>query len=327
MNEINPLQFKFQFVRDGKVQSMFSKKGSADENGLILGKSSLQYDQVIDTTTRDNRLIIVLAPNTQIDADLGKSLATENTIVLEIYKIEPIELERYIDRQCTVREVEKNKQRLAAEGKSNLFRTQTCQECNSIIDLSELDKSIYTYCRFCETVLKSEGEKATSGASYRVCDECNLFDRVRGYTEFYFYFLLVIYGYSYKRRHICDNCVDKIFWKMLLLNFIFIIGIPPAIYMKIKSLSGRDPYLKKLAKANSLAKKGKFREASAIYLELNNKYPDHPGLLMNQGLAHLYANDVDGAIHAFNSSAKSCSNYLPVFRLINRLQNMAQSQD
>lgn len=320
MTNLNSLEFKFKFVREGSALSMFSKKGAADENHLTLGNASLRYDDIIDTTTRDKRLIITLAQDTEIDPMLAKSLAAQNAFVLEVNNINTSRVERYIDRQCAIREAEKSKQRLAKEGNGHLFRTQVCTECESIIDLSELDKSNYIYCRFCDTVLKNSGEKVITGDSYRVCDECSMFDRVRGYTEFYFYFLLIVYGYSYKKRYICDHCADGIFWKMLLLNFIFIIGVPSAIYMKIKSMSGRDPYLKKLAKANALAKKGKHQEADVLYRELQNRYPDHPGILMNQALGHLYANDAEGAEHYLRSAIKTCSNYLPVFQLLNRMQ-------
>ncbi|RLC90557.1 MAG: hypothetical protein DRI77_14695, partial [Chloroflexi bacterium] len=127
-------------------------------------------------------------------------------------------------------------------------------------------------------------------------------------------------GFSYKRRYLCDSCANSLFWKMFLTNFLFVLGILPSIYLKIKSLTGRDPYLKELAKANGLARKGQHQKASIIFDRLYERYPDHPGLLMNEGLGNLIGNDVNGAVNCFTHSLKACSNYLPVAQLMRRMQ-------
>ena len=151
-----------------------------------------------------------------------------------------------------------------------------------------------------------------------------MFDRVRGYTEFYFYFLVIAYGFSMKRRHVCDNCADSIFRKTLLLNLIFILGVPSSIYLKLKSLSGREPLLRELAKANALARKGRFKEAAPIFKRLQSKYPDHPGLLLDEGLGYLQGKNYNSAFEQFKRALSACNNYLPVLQLIQRIQNSSQ---
>jgi tetratricopeptide (TPR) repeat protein len=152
-----------------------------------------------------------------------------------------------------------------------------------------------------------------------------MYDRVRGYTVFYFYFLLVVYGYSLKRRFVCDTCAADLAKKALLLNFIFLLGIPSSIYMWIKSAAGRDPYFQDLAKANKLARKGKYQQADEIYDRLFSLYPEHPGLLMNKGLGHLHGGDGSGAAGFLTRSLKACGNYLPTRQIIQRLQQAAQA--
>jgi hypothetical protein len=155
-----------------------------------------------------------------------------------------------------------------------------------------------------------------------------MFDRVRGYTEFYFYFLIVAYGYSLKVRHVCDSCAHALFKKTFFANLLFVFGVPSSIYLKLKSLTGRAPHFKELAKANSLARKGRYRQASAIYYSrLYEKIPEHPGLLMNEGLGHLVGDDVDGARACFQRAQKACSNYLPVLRLISRMENAPATRE
>jgi tetratricopeptide (TPR) repeat protein len=148
-----------------------------------------------------------------------------------------------------------------------------------------------------------------------------MFDRVRGYTEFYFYFLLVAYGFSMKRRFVCDNCADSIFRKTLLRNLIFLLGVPSSIYLKLKSITGREPFLRELAKANTLARKGRYKEAAPIFAKLQSKYPEHPGLLLDEGMGYLMGKNYSGAVGQFNRALMSCNNYLPALRLMQQIQN------
>lgn len=318
--KIAALSFKFKYVRNGQVRGWFAQKGIANDRGLILGEDTLGYNDILDTTTRDNRLILAISPGTRLGKNLSKAVIDDQAVAVKVYKVKAQELEKYIDRMCSLREVERKRQELAAAGRADLFRATTCPECQAAIDLSELAETQYVYCRYCETVFTQRRQVVTKGSVYRVCGECGMFDRVRGYTEFYFYFLVVAYGFSYKRRYLCDSCANSLFWKMFLTNFLFVLGILPSIYLKIKSLTSRDPYLRELAKANGLARKGHHQKASIIFDRLYERYPDHPGLLMNEGLGNSIGNDVNGAVHCFTRSLKACSNYLPVAQLMRRMQ-------
>jgi predicted Zn-dependent protease len=133
----------------------------------------------------------------------------------------------------------------------------------------------------------------------------------------------VVYGYSIKRRFVCDACAMSLAQRALLLNLIFILGVPSAIYMWIKALSGRDPYFQDLAKANKLARKGKYQEADEIYDKLFSLYPEHPGLLMNKGLGHLHGKDGNNGVGLLTRSLKACANYIPTMQIIQRLRQAA----
>ena len=318
------LNFKFRFVSGGHPLGLFSLAGKATSQELILGEEFLRYDEILDTSVRDDRILLVLSPRKKWGKKLSKALINGNGIAIEVYKVEAVNLERHINRVCSQRKTELNRQRLIAAGKGDLFRFAVCPECQAIIDLSELGISRYTYCRFCETVFTEKQEIITKGTVYRICTECGMFDRVRGYTEFYFYFLVIAYGFSMKRRHVCDNCADSIFRKTLLLNLIFILGVPSSIYLKLKSLSGREPLLRELAKANALARKGRFKEAAPIFKRLQSKYPDHPGLLLDEGLGYLQGKNYNSAFEQFKRALSACNNYLPVLQLIQRIQNSSQ---
>lgn len=320
------LKFKFRFVKGGQQTGILSKKGLATQTELTLGGDHVRYSDIVDTTTRDKRLVIVLRPGGDYGPVISKGESEGGIIVLETYKVKALELERFVDRLSAEKLLQQRKSDLAAEGKGHLYRESSCPHCQARIDLSELDKSTYTYCRFCETVFREGADTVTKGDTYRVCDECDMFDRVRGYTEFYFYFLLVVYGFSYKRRHLCDNCASSLFWKVLLINMIFVLGVPSAIWLKIKSMSGRDPALGELAGANKLALKGKMGEAEPVFHRLYQQYPDHPGLLYNQAIGHLTGGeDIDSAMGYFDRSLTSCANYFPTIQFLARLQAVAEA--
>lgn len=317
------ISFKFKYVQNKYAQGLFAQKGVANETEILLGKERLIYEDIADTVTRDRRIAIAISPSASLSPEVSKRLS-DSTLMLEVYNTQALELEKFIDRITSHKQAEINRQQLVAAGQEHLFYTVTCPDCGATIDLSRLDRTSYIYCRFCETIFQENQPLMTKGAEYRVCDECHMFDRVQGYTEFYFYFLLVVYGFSYNRRHLCDNCAHNVFLKTLLINLIFILGIFPSIWIKIKSMKGREPALKELAKANALAKKGKYQQASPIYQRLHNGYPNHPGLLLDEGLAHMFGSDAAGGMERFQRSLSSCSNYYPTINLLRQLQAPAQ---
>src|SRR5690606_12310932 len=118
-----------------------------------------------------------------------KVLADQSVLILSVSKVKALDLERFVDRVSSYIQTEQHRKKLDAEGKSDLFHTMICPECNAVVDLSELDKSHYVYCRFCESVFTARDHSVTTqGHAYRVCEECHMYARVQGYTEFYFYF-------------------------------------------------------------------------------------------------------------------------------------------
>ncbi len=320
------ITFKFRYVMNAHAQGIFAKKGIVNEQEILLDKERLIYDDIVDSTTRDRRIVLTLSSSASLSKKVSEKVIETAYLVLEIYNAKPLEIERFIDRISSKKEVEQKQRQLIAAGEGNLFRSAVCPHCEATIDLSDLNRSSYIYCRFCETVFRETQTAMTRGENYRVCEECQMFDRVKGYTEFYFYFLLVVYGYSYKRRHLCDNCAGNLFVKMILINFIFILGIIPSLCVKIKSMMGRDPELKRLAKANALALNGKYDRAAGIYEQLYQSYANHPGLLMNQGIGHLKGSDLSGASRCFEKSLAACSNYVPTMRLLQRMQAATQSE-
>ncbi|MEM7332159.1 MAG: hypothetical protein AAF490_08705 [Chloroflexota bacterium] len=320
------IAFKFKFVKNGSAQGFRSKKASASTQRLFLNELNVPYDAIMDTTSRDNRLVIQLFPNSGVDEEIRKEFAQSNVLILEVSQAKAIDLEKYIDRHASLQVANKRKKMLAAKGQEHLFKSITCPHCSATVDLTDYEKSPHIYCRYCESILSQSLELIADGDHYRHCDECNLFDRVQGHTEFYFYFLLIVYGFRSKRRHLCDACALKISNKALLINFPFILGIFPALYMRIKASQGKDGKIKNITKANKLALAGKYQEADTIYENMLMNHPDHPGILFNQAMAHFNGQDAQAGVDYVRRSMNASGNYLPSLRLISRLNQAAQAK-
>jgi hypothetical protein len=152
-----------------------------------------------------------------------------------------------------------------------------------------------------------------------VCSECGLFGQIRPYTVFHFYFLLIVYGFRYQRRYLCDTCAQKTAIRTLLLNLIFLVGVPTAVYNYFKARSEGDSEFAGLAKANALALKGNYQEADRLYDRLSMQSGHHPGILMNQGLGHLRGGDTRGAVEFFHASLGAAPNYGPTWQVLDSL--------
>ena len=311
------LDFKFTFVRGGNAASVFAKDGMVCAEGIVLDGRRLPHQCILDTDTRDRRIVLTLDNLAWADPTLSE-FVEDGFLVLEVRKPDARTVEKTIDRFASYLEAETKRQRLAAEGREHEFRTQTCPSCYATVDLSCLPQSEYYYCRFCSSV-HHFAQAQPMADHYRTCDECAMFDRNQSYTEFYFYFLVLVYGFSVTRRHMCDNCARGLFWKAFLINFIFVLGVPSAIWIRLKSRIGREASLAQLADANAKALKGDARASQALFAGLHQVLPNHPGLHTNEARGYLEAGDAHSAYTSLQHALTACPNYLPAQALTQAL--------
>jgi len=318
--------FKFRYVQNKQGTGFMSKKGSVTDTDITLDGEAIPYRNIVETSSRDNRFVLALAAGTQLGPKNTKRIQNNHYLVIEVAKVKADQLKKHVDHFGSAIWAEAHRQRLASEGKENIYNTLVCPQCKATVDLSGFDRTAYVYCPYCGSIVNYNLKVVSNSDTYSICDECQMYDRVRGYTVFYFYFLLVVYGWSVKRRFVCDTCATNIAQRALLTNLIFLLGVPSSIYMWIRAQSGREPYFQDLAKANKLARKGKFKEADEIYDRLFSLYPDHPGLTMNKGLGHLHGKDGSGGMNFLTRSLRACANYFPSIQLIQRIQKASQAK-
>ncbi len=319
--------FQFRFVRGGEASGLGVGRGLAQESGLKLGQQELPYDLITDTFFRERRLVLAVK-GAGLDEKLAKNLQ-DGVLVLEIYKWSAELLKQFIDQRLSLRRADENRRRMAGDGRPEAFRSEVCPQCRATIDLSEKPKTSFLFCPFCDSLWRSQGgvwtlSPAVKGARMGACDECSFWGRIKGYTEFYFYFLLVVYGFSSKKRQLCDGCAARLFWKNLALNFCFVLGIPAALILKVRALAGRDADFKILARANALGRGGRTDQAAPLYDQLMSRWPDHPGILFNQALTRALGGDIQGAGEFCRRAEASCSNYQPAANLAEKLDGVAR---
>lgn len=330
MYDTSRLDFKFRFVRGGEATGFGERKGSADEQGLTLNDWRVPFESIGLTVNRGKRFVFTVNA-AGLDEKLVKNIQ-EGVLVIEVSKINANDLKQFTDRRLSTLRVTEKRRQLNNEGKADAVRFVPCPRCQSTIDLCEKPKTPHIYCPFCDGVFLLSGKDSVSGtlvpevqgAQATQCEDCGFFGRVKEYTEFYFYFLLVVYGYRYKKRPLCDTCADRLFWKNFLINLLFVIGTPFAFGLKAKSMKGRSAQWKTLAKANALGKRGKTSEAMPLYESLFTQWPEHPGLIFNQAMARAAAGELPAATEACRRSLVSCANYEPAARLQQAIAQVSQ---
>lgn len=316
MTELTPEQdFKAKYVVNGQAVGFGRVKCRWTDDGIFLGEDFLPFDSILDTTSRDKRIVMVLDPAFEPTGKMAKRLMEGHFIAIEPSG-SARQLEMAIDRRCSAREAATTRRQLEAEGRGHLIREEKCPACESTVDLSGLERTDYTYCRFCESLFTRD--RITDGNEYKTCDQCGMFDHIQPYTEFYFYFLLIVYGFSYKQVYLCHSCANKLFLKALGLNLIFVLGVPSAIWVKIKSAMNRKHDFEGLDKANALSKLGKSQEANQYYQAILANHPNHPAILMNKALGQFIGDDQSGGIATLQDSLRACNHYVPVLRMLQK---------
>ena len=319
------ISFNFTFATGETEITWSGYKGIVNDSEIALGQTGMSLMAVSETLARPERLIIALKEGAQIPQELMKNVE-DGVIVLNVMSDDPVKIKRVIDKHSSAISTREHKKQLEAQGQGAAFRSQLCAHCGSTINLSGLPETAYYFCPFCESVYLAGGAIVNKGDEYCTCDECDLFGHVQEYKIFYFYFLLVIYGWRSQQRFLCDGCARGELLKTLLCNLFFILGVPVSLWGLFRSYSGQDPRFGELLEANDYAREGKADLAGNIYQQIAGKNPMHPGLAMNKGVAHLHGNNVNGAIESFSAALETCSNYVPAIRLLQRMAPHQQAQ-
>jgi len=212
---------------------------------------------------------------------------------------------------------------LQKRGLGHTYRDAVCPECSATVILSDMPESPQLYCQFCDTLVTTDptAEPIAKESEFKICEECGMYSRPRKFTIFYFYFLLVIYGWWSDTTWRCPACMRGEAWKMLFGNLIFLLGVPVAITQLIRSYGG-DKVLGKfkgLDTGNLKARKGNVNGALQHYETIMERVPYAAGIKYNLATALLGTGEQEKAAQVYELALDDCSNYAPAYHQLRAL--------
>lgn len=287
----------------GQTQGFLASKGVLRDTGLELVDGPIASSRFVRAEARDRRVVVWL-----------KEESGGNTPhVFEFYSPKPAEFARAFNRIASDTFTLTRQEALEAHGRGSELRVRRCTACDGMIDRTDFPETPEAYCPFCDTV--SHGSvPAKEQEKIRICDSCGYFSMPRTITCFYFYFLLVLYGFRWQKKHMCSPCMRAEGWKMLAGNLVFVLGVPVAMtqlgraYFGGTALSGAYCGLEG---ANVVAKARKPEEAAKKYAEIAARLGGSAVSSFNAGLAFASAQRLGEAQQAFEASLRRCSNFGP----------------
>jgi len=298
------LLFKYQLVNEeGQPTSWLSKKGSFDGEQIHLDGESFPATSIVLTMLVKKVFVFVVA-----DAEHGA-----RTISLVMHSGNTRLLKTEVDRIRSAAQVAQAEIAWRSNGQIGAFRKEMCPNCAATLNLSNYDTTPQMFCDYCDTVytVPKQPETPANESEYRLCEHCGMYSRPRKFIEFYFYFVFVVYGWWTNESMRCPACMRGTAWRMLLVNFLFVLGIIPSVYQLIRAYASDkvSGAFSGLHAANLKATKRNYSAATKIYQSILERVPLAAGIHYNLGLALVQNKEWERAAAAFELSLDDCSNY------------------
>lgn len=312
-----PFAFKFHWINEqGNVAGMFRKRGRFDGETLILEKTEIPAAAIVQSVVRDNRVILAIHTHDEQRPIVPLLFQPSSKQVTN-------ELKSRLDVARSRTWARQHREMLGKKGVEHTYRDAVCPVCGATLVLSDMPRSPQLYCHFCDslTTIDPAARPVKDEREFKLCEECGMYSRPRKFTVFYFYFLVVFYGWWSKPTWRCPGCMRGEAWQMLLGNFLFVLGLPVAIAQLVRCY-GSDvvagPF-KGLDTGNLLAKKGDPVGALRLYRGILERVPHSAGVKYNLGMALLTQGDKQRAAEAFELALEDCSNYVPAYQRLKAL--------
>ncbi len=298
------LLFKYQVVNDaGQLTSWLAKKGSFDGESIHLDGESFPATSIVMTMLIKKVFVFSVE-----DTELGA-----RTLSLVMHSGNTQLLRAEVDRIRSAAQVSKAEIAWRSDRQSGAFRKELCPNCSATLNLSSFDATPQIYCDYCDTVytVPKQPETPANESEYRLCEHCGMYSRPRKFTEFYFYFLFVVYGWWTNDSMRCPACMRGTAWRMLAINFLFVLGILPSVYQLVRAYASDkvSGAFSGLHAANLKATKRNYSAATKIYQSILERVPFAAGIHYNLGLALVQNKEWERASAAFELSLDDCSNY------------------
>jgi len=296
------IAFKYRLLdSNGQVTGFLSKRGSFDGQTLVLDKQPITVEAVIRAMRRFNRLMIIFHGETD-------ELAV---LTLAIHKGDIGRLHSSLNMFASEAQARRRLDHLESTGQAEKFRVETCPHCQATIDMTGFPASPQVHCPYCDVIGTLE-QTVEDEEKFSHCDQCELFAQAKEFTAFFFYFLIVLYGYSHRQMFICRSCMRRQAWKMFFSNLIFLLGVPVSLVQICRAHFGRwstNPAFAGLNRAATLYSGKRYDQASGIYEQLAGQISCCAGVHYNHGMAEASAGRIAEAATQFELALQDCANY------------------
>lgn len=318
MDEIREptFKFKFQFIgENGQPTTMLSRKGQFDGETLVLDQLRYPVEALLVVEHRQKRVMLVVPES-------------DNQSVMLTLQFGDQKLGKKLKQKLDVARsriwADKHREELEQKGLYHEFRVSECKHCRSTIVLSQLPITPQQYCPYCDTLMTmddSDPQVPSNEHLFRICDHCGLFSQPQTFTVFYFWFLLVVYGFSVNEKYCCRTCIRNDAWKMLFGNLVFILGVPVAVTQLVRSYSGRftGGAFRGLDSGNAHAIAGNTASALPHYKAILERMPHSAGVKFNLGRGLLSEQQAQAAAKVLEAALQDCGNYVPAYGLLRQV--------
>jgi hypothetical protein len=317
------LNFRFRYLNEqGKPTSVRYYQARIDDGtGIMLDNDAILIADIHEVFLYDNRIAIILRPFISLSKNIAENIIPHtSSIIIEVADNLASDAKSAIDQHRSALLIYAKKNQLSKEGKGYTFKAKQCPNCNALIDVTGLKETLFVYCKYCEVLFDKHNDLLPNSENYKICPECNYYNRVQYYPEFHFYALPKNIKAKYQSHYCCDTCAQRYHEQTAWRNGFYLIGIPFNIYLKNKMSKGTNQLYAGLTEANRFAQDGNIREADIIYGSLLIRNEMHPGIYFNLGQAFFKAANEDienrtayleKSYRYFEKSLEMCSNYQP----------------
>jgi len=318
---LSDFRFKFKEINDnGQPTGLFSTRGAVTPHALVLGNDQVPLANVIAAEGHTHNLVVRWY--TDSGAVSHHAFRVTSGGVKNVL--------RRINQACSHAKAGQRREQLDLENRAGEYRQWNCPHCHSAVDLSGCEETPQTWCPYCDALYTLAAGAPAEEPSFSCCDQCGLYSQPKPFTVFYFWFVFVAFGYEYQIKRMCNVCMRKEVWKMLAVNFLFVVGTIPTLVQIFRAYFGGSNLsstFRELDAGNVAAQKGDFAGASALYERVLEKQPHSAGVFYNLGLAQYQAGNLDHSASALTASLNACINYSPAFvALSNLLETTGDSE-
>jgi len=293
-----PWGFGFEFYlldEDGLVDSP-QLQGSFDSETLRLADQSIPVERILAVGGAEEDTLLVVLDDQGREATIQISVSAEvrHQLVLGVRRISA----------------------------GDAYREVVCPYCESVIPIYGLAETRQVYCCYCDTIATLAVKPPRGEHRLRLCDQCCYYACPQNFTIFYFWFLLIVWGWDFDRIRVCHSCMRLEAWRMLWKNAIFVIGLPFALFQLVRAYRGgrlSAPDYPGLDDANAAAKRGEWDVASSGYEAILSTLPAAAGVRYNQAMCFVLAGESGNAAPLLEAALADCSNYEPAASVLLRV--------